>query len=264
MRKHLMRGFTLIELLVVMATLSILAAILFPAFARAREKAREASCLSNLKQLTLSARMYVQDYDETFIGGGSRVPLRQDDEPLGDYGAKSAYSGWVTLLQPYMNNWQISYCPSRTSLRVHRAPRHRGRGGSVSYFYGSTYAQNNTCVGRWGMNWHDTLVSEIEEPASTHWYYEHLKPGGFYIYLYNRRRHVFRWFGGSLRPDMASYVADPGWQPYVTPHNGGQNVSYVDGHAKWLSGSTLAATGWNAPPSAGGIAPAWGVSKPLT
>ena len=62
------RGFTLIELLVVIAIIAILAAILFPVFARAREKARQTSCLSNIKQITLGALMYLSDYDEVFFG----------------------------------------------------------------------------------------------------------------------------------------------------------------------------------------------------
>ncbi len=87
MRKH---GFTLIELLVVIAIIAILAAILFPVFARAREKARQASCQSNLKQIGLAWAMYVQDYDEI-------LPPR---------------SKYYMCLDPYIKNTQIWKCPS--------------------------------------------------------------------------------------------------------------------------------------------------------
>jgi prepilin-type N-terminal cleavage/methylation domain-containing protein/prepilin-type processing-associated H-X9-DG protein len=103
------RGFTLIELLVVIAIIAILAAILFPVFARAREKARQTSCLSNLKQLGLGAMMYVQDYDEVFF------PRYQ---PISVYPAPAtaiwwcAPSGQPSLLEPYIKNTQIYYCPS--------------------------------------------------------------------------------------------------------------------------------------------------------
>ncbi len=88
------RGFTLIELLVVIAIIAILAAILFPVFARAREKARQASCQSNLKQLALAFHSYVQDYDERVFG--ARLNVR----------------GWTGALEPYIKNVQIFECPS--------------------------------------------------------------------------------------------------------------------------------------------------------
>jgi len=90
------KGFTLIELLVVIAIIAILAAILFPVFARAREKARTASCLSNVKQIQLAQLMYLEDYDgmyERFYGGGLGVPCVQ--------------------LMPYMKNEKIWSCPSQ-------------------------------------------------------------------------------------------------------------------------------------------------------
>ena len=94
------RGFTLIELLVVIATIAILAAILFPVFARAREKARQASCLSNIKQLSLATLMYAQDYDETL--------------PVAIGGTPDGSLLWTTLelLEPYVRNRQLRRCPS--------------------------------------------------------------------------------------------------------------------------------------------------------
>ncbi len=101
MLKH-WRGFTLIELLVVIAIIAILAAILFPVFARAREKARQTSCLSNLKELGLGCLMYAQDYDERLPWHCRYIPGAAD----------SSSNGWQGQIMPYIKNDQIFVCPS--------------------------------------------------------------------------------------------------------------------------------------------------------
>jgi prepilin-type N-terminal cleavage/methylation domain-containing protein/prepilin-type processing-associated H-X9-DG protein len=97
------RGFTLIELLVVIAIIAILAAILFPVFAQAREAARKSSCLSNLKQCSTAAAMYAQDYDEKIMPSW----LNNFPPPI-DF-----QNVWFYHMQPYAKNRQIVLCPSR-------------------------------------------------------------------------------------------------------------------------------------------------------
>ncbi len=100
------QAFTLIELLVVIAIIALLAAILFPVFAQAREKARQSQCLSNLRQVVLAAQMYLQDYEERFfpayfLGPDNLVQVRT-------YG----HYGWPWLLYPYAKVYEVFWCPS--------------------------------------------------------------------------------------------------------------------------------------------------------
>ncbi len=103
MLRNYHQGFTLIELLVVIAIIAILAAILFPVFARARENARRSSCQSNLKQIGLGLMQYVQDYDEI-------MPMNSTNEPAG--------GAWMDKIQPYIKSYQLFKCPSDTNAAV--------------------------------------------------------------------------------------------------------------------------------------------------
>src|ERR1043166_8966406 len=117
-RLHRPYGFTLIELLVVIAIIAILAAILFPVFAQAREKARQRSCLSNMKQINLGWQMYMQDYDETWIFrvGGAAVGKGSACEWRWICGADRPLFNWWDVVQPYTKNNQIVACPSAPPL----------------------------------------------------------------------------------------------------------------------------------------------------
>ena len=96
-------AFTLIELLVVIAIIAILAAILFPVFARARENARRSSCQSNLKQIALGVKQYIQDYDEKFPLATAALT------------ASAGTVGWADSIQPYLKSSQIYQCPSESN-----------------------------------------------------------------------------------------------------------------------------------------------------
>ncbi len=125
-------GFTLIELLVVIAIIAILAAILFPVFAQAREAARKTSCLSNTKQMGVGIMMYTQDYDETYSPGY----YYGDPTQTSNLDASGIYQ-WSGLIQPYVKNEQIFVCPSDKVKGI--APTNfignnkgQGSGGSVA------------------------------------------------------------------------------------------------------------------------------------
>ena len=133
------RGFTLIELLVVIAIIAILAAILFPVFARAREKARQTSCLSNVKQLILGTFQYAQDYDE-LLPPGALICV-----------SPSSNNEWHEVIQPYLKNAQILTCPSKRQSY----PGYGWNYQEFGYYYDSH-----------GTGW-ATPLGAIEYPAST-------------------------------------------------------------------------------------------------
>ena len=194
------RGFTLIELLVVIAIIAILAAILFPVFARAREKARQASCSSNLKQIALGALMYTQDYDEVTV-------------PAGNWDGKEY---WQLTIYPYTNNTQIFHCPSdsRREFAYH----------GQQLYYG--YAQF-THLGQ--------PMADIKRPASVIMTGDGVHPAVAYPQgcttgCCGAWRSIYQ--GGYCENDGAP-------EPSDMNHNEGDNCAYWDGHVKWLNFNTL-------------------------
>lgn len=207
------RGFTLIELLVVIAIIAILAAILFPVFAKAREKARQSSCLSNEKQISLSVLQYVQDYDERF--------------PVGMCSTATPPYCWPMAVYPYMKNSQILICPSRSSasqitpafiVGIGYTPG--GAAGRYAEF--PQYGMNNLISGT------NTAVAlgTVQAPAQT------VMLGESNWYTYNSVADEFRYDNGCWQIQFPDYTARSGW--YTNCHNDGRNISFVDGHSKWV------------------------------
>jgi len=137
------RGFTLIELLVVIAIIAILAAILFPVFAKVREKARQTSCLSNEKQLGLAIVQYTEDYDEKFPGGHS--------------GAYGSVSGWASRIYPYVKSTGLYKCPDDSSTSETLT-------GNTATFYPVSYAMNSNLDPN---SFYGGTLSSLAAPAST-------------------------------------------------------------------------------------------------
>jgi prepilin-type N-terminal cleavage/methylation domain-containing protein/prepilin-type processing-associated H-X9-DG protein len=140
-------GFTLIELLVVIAIIAILAAILFPVFAKAREKARQASCASNEKQLGLAFLQYAQDYDENF-------PTGTDDPPAGPWGAS-----WAGRVNAYVKSPALYHCPDDSTSTAGIA-----NAVALSYNYNRSIPFNNPGAGYAGPA---GAIAALNSPAKT-------------------------------------------------------------------------------------------------
>jgi prepilin-type N-terminal cleavage/methylation domain-containing protein/prepilin-type processing-associated H-X9-DG protein len=199
MKRH---GFTLIELLVVIAIIAILAAILFPVFARAREKARQTSCLSNMKQLTLGMLMYAQDYDEIIPGwivcGGCTSAIGY---------------GWKHVILPYVKNSQIFICPSsRWNINPTCA---YWVAWANALNLGTSYGMNDCTEGGGGST--QLPLAQIIRPSELMLLGEGPSP----------------WRPVELGP-AGGTPCNRNW-PDV--HNDGLNLAFYDGHAKWAKRS---------------------------
>lgn len=217
MKNYSKRAFTLIELLVVIAIIAILAAILFPVFARARENARRTSCQSNVKQIALGVFMYAQDYDE-------KMPLLVGDSFANTKTNSALVSGWADAMQPYLKSTQIFQCPSDS------APPNTvvDTAGYSDYWLNGRIASKSdatfdapamTVLIGDGAGGTTTGISETDANG----------------YVGSTRYYTYGTGGTSC---ASTYVARAASFSGAQRHLDGANIAFADGHVKWQKGTT--------------------------
>lgn len=201
-------AFTLVEILVVIAIIAILAAILFPVFARTRENARRASCQSNLKQIALGMKQYVQDYDETgpptLIGG--LPPVTYPKAPW----------GWADSLQPYLKNIQIFQCPSERFTPI-----------------------DDPTIAAYSDYWLNESLSKLNEAAVLQSSFTVMSGDGD---SFGNGGGDYR--ANGCYANAGQFVLSPCTNAGLATipkaaqrHLGGSNFVFFDGHAKWIKGA---------------------------
>jgi len=257
------RGFTLIELLVVIAIIAILAAILFPVFAQARESARKTACLSNTKQLGTGVMMYVQDYDEMFpCNSWDGAPIVPADTEWGPKGAsQKVFTAWPHSVMPYIKNRGVFVCASDPSA---------GKSGWTGYsptpgcwgipfpisvghnqmIFGYGGANRTGCDGSaantdWVVATPPSSMASVPSPASTYliadygrgymetWWVNNLRAAN-YTRVYNASAP-----GGGATRDNTEPWKSRFKMENSRRHQGGQNITYADGHSKWQRGENI-------------------------
>lgn len=230
-RNSKQKAFTLIELLVVISIIAVLAAILFPVFARARENARRSSCMSNLKQVGLGTMMYVQDYDEKYPICRYHPGKNQTDPamPGAQYYVQFACEGetdgscvtWQDLVYPYTKSTQIFACPSQSGSNADSGLPY------PSYGYSSAISSERASRFKAGTPRIPVSMAVVQRPAEIFMFVE---------------------FNAST-----AYRAEPNLQglrarsitaatrAQVIPHLGGANIAYADGHVKWINAALMKA-----------------------
>lgn len=211
-------AFTLIELLVVIAVIAILAALLFPVFARARDKGRQATCVSNEKQIALAAALYVQDYSDHYPLGHEPV-----DDPLTTFDSGGDYEPhFIELLRPYIKNtrnqgvWRCISDPS---------PRYAVEDGKTEFHV--SYSVNG---------WFEfgAPLSAVEQPAAKVYLLEPTDDDHFHWWEMGRSHTTDPYLPIEQLPQkrLTEQVA-------ARRHNEGANYLYADGHAKWARFESL-------------------------
>ena len=224
------RAFTLIELLVVIAIIALLAAILFPVFARARENARRSACASNLKQIGLGVLQYIQDYDEvlpTNDNDSLQVGFNRADT-ISNY-ANNPGINWMKGVQPYIKNWQVYLCPSAVPYTFIGAnavfnPVLTPNPSRTSYFTNVILMQRK--------------VSALSAPSELIWTHEFGFASGC----------IFMRPSNTTSPTRLPVLATDDLINWIAPNNtydiahfDGGNLLFADGHVKWRKQSAISA-----------------------
>lgn len=225
------KGFTLIELLVVIAIIAILAAILFPVFSSAKEKARQVSCLNNQKQIGSACTQYLQDNNDAYppallafdINTFQNSPAWQYNKGMpgarfySHNGVKRGYFVcWMDAIYRYVKNTDVFVCPS--SKRVRTTP---------SYAYNTTISGVDACYIDYGLKEPRPILplktSNIRKTSILFMFWDYAEPNGLGIVA-----------DGYI---VTKNIKLPGYD-YMRPHQSGINVVHADGHSKWYSSTS--------------------------
>jgi prepilin-type N-terminal cleavage/methylation domain-containing protein/prepilin-type processing-associated H-X9-DG protein len=229
MRPAWKHAFTLIELLVVIAIIAILAAILFPVFAQARESARQTTCLSHLKQIALAGLMYAQDYDETFVQVGGTIEQRWPASGRMTRNGIKPVNGWSMNLLPYIKSRDLFQCPSMDPIFQGSGDCKAFSGQRITNHYAynawlgadDSYALSYFTTPNRTVLTSPLTLSQVAQPANV----------------------VAHFHAGSVPPYGETWgcvyatIEQPDFYNKIRPrirHKSGDNFAFVDGHAKWI------------------------------
>lgn len=265
-------GFTLIELLVVIAIIAILAAILFPVFSQAREKARQASCLSNGRNIGTASSMYISDHDEVIYAWATRAPGNPrvgPNCPADPEDCRRNARPWTILFQPYLRNKQVMYCPSfNEQILVENAAHPNCDGPDIrswfpAFWYYSHYGMAHSaifgaCTLEYPRNAFPGNSVDFSPPIRT--LAAVVRPAEVAIVQDNFTALINERAFGIPYVIGTAFGCECGYEGMgQSRHQMGCNYIFVDGHAKLISGNTERTP---TIPCPGATNPATGVSDP--